>query len=162
MRRDYFTLLELLVAIAVIAVLAGLTVGGARFAFQRSEEATIRSRLQKLEMALESYRRDWGYYPVWPYQPYTPSPTFYINAANDFNPANPLRSPAGADYLEESTTPFRQSPSGPAVRYQYPGLRNPQKYDLVAPGVDENFGNENGTAAQKKAAVDNITNWTKP
>jgi len=149
-RRNTFTLIELLVTITVIAILSGLTIGGVRFAFRRSEEASIRSRMQAMEMALQEHKDDYGYYPVWPAQPWTASETFYENASCDMN--FDMVSPAGKNYLENmSTTPFRQTGGGPAMRYQYPGAKNPEKYDLAASGVDESFAD----------TADNITNWQK-
>lgn len=137
-RRGHFTLMELLVVITVIAVLSGLTIAGVRYAFQRSEEAAIKSRMQKMEMALEEYKRDWGYYPL-------------QATAGDLN-FSPFISPDGKDYLEESTEPFRQSKSGVPMKYQYPGANNTEKYDLGAPGVDEVWDGGDG---------DDITNWSK-
>ncbi len=187
MRRDYFTLLELLVAIAVIAVLAGLTVGGARFAFQRSEEATIRSRMQKLEMALESYRRDWGYYPIKPYPQVTkaaidntgpsgvPDNKIDLQAPTElkfFQVDFPLISPQGTPYLDEeigTTKPYRQTRSGMPFFYQYPSnavrsLKNTGRYDLWAAGVDEVFHTNDLPADDyiRRSSKDDITNWTKP
>jgi prepilin-type N-terminal cleavage/methylation domain-containing protein len=135
-RRSQFTLIELLVTITVIAVLSGLTIAGVRFAFQRSEEAAIKARIKTMEMALEEYKRDWGYYPV------------RDVAGNVLNFT--MQSPDGRAYLEHGTTPYRQSKNGPEMLYRHPGEKNTEKYDLWAPGINE--VDENGGG-------DDITNW---
>jgi type II secretory pathway pseudopilin PulG len=163
MRRNHrFTLIELLVTITVIVILSGLTIAGVRFAFQRSEEASIKSRFQKLQMALEDYRRDWGYYPVWPHPPHTAVKDFQTDSKfdlafslwsppGDLGTAGQIDPGDGRPYIEEHTGSgaYRQTKGGPAFRYQYPGANNPQSYDLVAAGVDETFSQDK----------DNFNNW---
>jgi len=148
-RRHAFTLMELLIVIVIIGILSGLTIAGVQFAFRQSDAGAIKSRLGRIEMALEAYRDDWGHYPIWPRQPYTPSATFYTNTncQMDF----PIESPTGKSYLEFSTEPCRQSRKGAVIYYQFPGHYNREKYDIIAPGPDESFDR----------AQDNISNWQK-
>ena len=58
-----FTLIELLTVIAVMGILAGLLVGLAPAAMKRARESRVRSELQALEAAIESYKAKYGVYP---------------------------------------------------------------------------------------------------
>ena len=62
--RSAFTLVELLVAIAIIAILMGLVVGISGVANRKSTEAKARSELQTISAALEEYRLVYGSYPT--------------------------------------------------------------------------------------------------
>lgn len=148
-RRHAFTLMELLIVIVIIGILSGLTIGGVQFAFRRSEGGAIKARIGRIEMALDSYQDDWGYYPIWPRRPYTPTDDFYNNTQCSIN--FEMKSPTGKNYLEFSTTPCRQSKNGAEIRYQYPGYYNSEKYDIIAPGPDESFDR----------AQDNVSNWER-
>ena len=64
-----FTLLELLVVGAVVAVLLGVAVGALRGARQRALVLQARAGLAALSQSLADYRRTWGEYPCtgdWP------------------------------------------------------------------------------------------------
>ncbi|OQB95903.1 MAG: hypothetical protein BWX86_01019 [Verrucomicrobia bacterium ADurb.Bin122] len=58
-----FTLLELLVVCAVVALLLGVTAGALRSARQRTLVLQARAELAVLSQALADYRRTWGEYP---------------------------------------------------------------------------------------------------
>ena len=59
-----FTLIELLAVIVIIAVLVGLVLGLAGSVQKRMNVGTTKSTIAAIAMALESYRSDWGQYPV--------------------------------------------------------------------------------------------------
>lgn len=61
--RRAFTLIEILTVIAIIAVLAGITLGAARGVKQRAAMAQAKAELAVLSTALESYKRQYGDYP---------------------------------------------------------------------------------------------------
>ncbi len=61
--QSAFTLIELLTVIAVMGILAGLLVGLAPAAMKRARESRVRSELQALEAAIESYKAKFGVYP---------------------------------------------------------------------------------------------------
>ncbi len=63
-RKQRFTLIELLAVMFLLSILAALVIGGARFAMLRSSEASTISAMKKLELALEQYRNEYGYFPV--------------------------------------------------------------------------------------------------
>lgn len=58
-----FTLLELLVAIVIIAALAGIVIGAGHRAIQAGQIARVRAELAALSAALENYQRAFGDYP---------------------------------------------------------------------------------------------------
>ncbi len=58
-----FTLIELLVVIGIIALLAGLVVGGTRYASAKMKESRIRAELQQLVTAIEAYHARFNQYP---------------------------------------------------------------------------------------------------
>ena len=62
-RAPAFTLIELLIVIAVIAILTALTLGLVRGAKQRAAVAKTKAELSHLAQALEAYRRLYGDYP---------------------------------------------------------------------------------------------------
>ena len=59
-----FTLLELLTAIAVIAILTTIAIGSVRGAKERANIARARGELAALVTALEDFKRMYGDYPV--------------------------------------------------------------------------------------------------
>lgn len=61
--RRAFTLIELLAVILVILVLAAIGMGVAGFVQQRMAVANAKSQIAAMEVALENYKADWGYYP---------------------------------------------------------------------------------------------------
>lgn len=186
-RRQTFTLIEMLAVVVLIFLLSGLIIGGAKFAYEKSQQSAIMMEMKTLEMALQEYKKDWGHYPVWTDKKLlegsgtkgdavvtvsdTPVPddqfdkdTGYPGATSftsalwgsvqgdawnlDFS-LNAPSSKSGKPYLKNrSTTPFTQKEGTRAVRYRYPGVKNPQKYDLIFPGHDEKFGTD-----------DDIKNW---
>lgn len=58
-----FTLIELLVTISIIAVLAGLVVGGAAMAGSKARISRCNSELQQLSTAINEYKDKLGFFP---------------------------------------------------------------------------------------------------
>lgn len=61
--QDGFTLLELLVVVAIIAVLATLILGGLASARRRTQIAVARNNIAAIKAALQMYETDTGRYP---------------------------------------------------------------------------------------------------
>ena len=62
--RNAFTLVELLTVIAVIGILAAITFGISTGVFERQARARAQAELATLASALESYRAQYGSYPI--------------------------------------------------------------------------------------------------
>ncbi|MGL4943183.1 MAG: type II secretion system protein [Thermoguttaceae bacterium] len=62
-QRRGFTLVELLVVVAIIAILAGMIMVGGSAAFRTAREAATRMEMTNLERALEMYKTKYGEYP---------------------------------------------------------------------------------------------------
>lgn len=67
-RRGAFTLVEMLIVMAVIALLAGLTMSGYTYAMRGSKEKTTRGTFEAVKNALENYKSEFGEFPE-PVQP---------------------------------------------------------------------------------------------
>ena len=64
MRRKYFTLIELLIVIAIIALLAGLLMPALNTAREQAKRIACRSNLKQLGIAIQSYTDDFkGIFP---------------------------------------------------------------------------------------------------
>lgn len=61
--RVGFTLLELIVVMAILALLAGLGAGGYRLARRSAKEGQAKAEIEQLRMALDEYRVEFGRYP---------------------------------------------------------------------------------------------------
>lgn len=62
-RRRAFTLIELMAVILVVLVLAAIGMGVAGYVQKKVAVATTKSQIAAIELALENYKSDWGYYP---------------------------------------------------------------------------------------------------
>lgn len=63
-RRAGFTLVELLTVVAIIGILASLSIGGFNYFTRKQAEDKARVQIKLLETALEEYRMDNGDYPL--------------------------------------------------------------------------------------------------
>jgi general secretion pathway protein G len=62
-RQTGFTLIELLTVILIIMILAGLVAGIARVALLKAHTSRAKAEVGALDMAVENFRVDKGYYP---------------------------------------------------------------------------------------------------
>ncbi len=62
--RKGFTLIELMIVIAIIIILAAIAIPNYLKMTERAKKARVASDFESLATALESYRTDWGSYPV--------------------------------------------------------------------------------------------------
>jgi general secretion pathway protein G len=59
-----FTLVELLTVLVIVAILAGLIVGGAKYAVTKAATSRAQAEIAAMELALEKYKNDNGTYPA--------------------------------------------------------------------------------------------------
>jgi len=63
LRRQSFTLVEILIVMVIIAILAALTLGGADYARKKAGRSRAQGEIEALSSALERYKIDNGVYP---------------------------------------------------------------------------------------------------
>lgn len=81
-----FTLIELLAVIGIIALIAGLIVATAGYANRKSLRSKTEAQLKQIELALELYKNEEGYYPITPddvQRVYGISHTNHVGASNN-------------------------------------------------------------------------------
>lgn len=91
--RQAFTLVELLIVVAVIAILAAVAVPGFLEAHTRARVARVRGDMTALRTALEIYRVDWNGYPPGPFAFAPPFPevkTYLLTTPVSYLSAIPL------------------------------------------------------------------------
>ena len=140
-RRRAFTLVELLIVMAILAILGGLVTAAAQTARKRGAVTKAKAAIAALETALQMYQLDMGGYPV-------TGNEAMITALS----ANPGSSDWHGPYFEpkqdELTNGTFTDPWGQPYVYISPGTHRPASYDLYSSGP-------NGAAADG----DDITNW---
>ena len=158
MKKRTFTLIELLAVIGIIAILAGLTVGGLSFATSKADEAKTIALMEEFETALEKYKEDYGTYPIqttagkvdfnedqW---------NFFTNKSADLSPSKPNK--RNKPYMEGiGNISIFEDGFGNAFQYQYPNSdasRNTTKYALWSKGKD-------GGKASGGTTDDDICSW---
>ena len=130
-----FSLIEILIVLAIIALLAGIVVANFTGIFSGAQEDTARTFVKNsLETSLLKYRMDIGRYPN------TQEGLESLYRA----PSAHIKRWKGP-YIKDANTPI--DPWGNPYRYRYPGTKKIDSYDLYSLGAD---GIESG---------DDIGNW---
>ena len=130
--RRAFTLIELLIVVAIIAILAAIAVPNFLEAQVRSKVSRMKADLRTLATAVESYMVDHNKYPPAP-APWPPdfiptqeaktwlmtTPVAYINSIpkDIFSPDNTQHSAAGGHWLTFSNGPDLVFSPGPPPTY---------------------------------------------
>jgi general secretion pathway protein G len=61
-RRHAFTLVEILVVVAIIGILAGIVLGVSGYASKKSDRGRAMADMERMRLALEEYRVEKGHY----------------------------------------------------------------------------------------------------
>ena len=125
-----FTLIEVLVVIAVIAMLAALVAPNVFQHVGTAKDATARSQIELLGAALDAYRLDNGRYPTTEQG---------LDALQTEPSTQPLPSNWRGPYLRKAVP---LDPWGAPFVYLSPGEINPRNYDLFSLGADGEPGGE--------------------
>jgi general secretion pathway protein G len=128
-----FSLVEMLIVIALIALIATLVIGGIDKLFSRSQEDIARQYVsQTLTASLLKFRIDTGSYPT-----------------TEEGLKALLTAPAGkaAKWRGPYVDRLRDDPWGRPYQYRYPGTRNKDSYDLWSLGPNPD------------SEADDIGNW---
>lgn len=136
--RSAFTLLEILVTLAIIGLLAGLAISNSDKIFGQSQEAVAKIFVRdSLKTSLTRYKIDLGDYPS------TAEGLGALLAAPG-SKADRWRGP----YAETPGGKLPLDPWGEPYRYRYPGTKNKGGYDLFSAGADKAEGTD-----------DDVGNW---
>jgi prepilin-type N-terminal cleavage/methylation domain-containing protein len=140
--RRPFTLVELLAVIAILVILMGIGVGAFSYTNRRIADTRTRTLMKQIEMAMESYKQEFGYYvQMAPIGNLTVIP--FTDTRKDFS-----------DFLDFET--LKQNNTnlsggfytfidayGSPLRYRCPGRKNKTSFDLGSIGPDAMYG-DNG------------------
>ena len=150
-----FTTTELLVVMAIIAVLMAMGLGVYSFASGKMAETRTRGTLKKLEVALEQYKEKFGYYiqqPVYGYflldKADSTTLTSQDYVKNNFCQFIDFEQMKRNDCTETATGSGRYhviDGFGGKILYRCPGFFNKDKYDLVSAGSNAAMGNKAST-----------------
>ncbi|MFM2081981.1 MAG: hypothetical protein RL380_672 [Verrucomicrobiota bacterium] len=83
-----FTLIEMLVVIAIIGILASMIVAGASIASRKSKLTRVKVQLTRLESAIEAYQKQRGYFPPDNSANSQTNTLYYELSGTTFNPAD--------------------------------------------------------------------------
>ena len=134
--KNAFTLLEIMVALAILALLVGLAVTNFDTIFGGAQTTTAKLFVtESIKLPLTSYRIAMGDYP-------STSEGLQALIAAPASRAEQWHGP----YFSDPKIPV--DPWGEAYIYHYPGVHNPKGYDIYSKGPDK----VEGTA-------DDIGNW---
>lgn len=157
-RRVGFTVIEILVVTALMAILAVVVVGVGRAAQNKAKRGNAEAAIKRVAMGLEAYRAEYGQYPE----------TDETAELIDWLYRIPFEEGEGLIFVEFKQGELAEHPRtgeanlwrdpwGTEYRYIHPeaysgpkdDIHNPDSYDLYSAGPDTNFYSE----------ADNITNW---
>ena len=149
-RRNYFSLVELMAVIGIIAILAGIVFAGLRFAQSRALEAQTIAFMEQFETALEKFHGDYGYYPV---MKDAGNVNFDDSAWDLFT--NHSSNKIGKPYMEGIYHGYGvfSDGYGEPFQYQFPNgvsSRNTTKYALWSKGADGVGGNDDDICSWKQ------------
>lgn len=148
-----FTLIELLAVIAIIGILAGIVISVSNLAGSQASISKCKSQLQQIEMALQQYKDDKGYFPV-----QDSKDDFAWDLLHSEDSPEDTSEQDSDPYLDPEQFEFDSDynfidPFGSPFQYRYPGTENPDSYDLRSYGPDGEDGEEDDEED------DDITNW---
>ena len=167
--RRSFTMVELMAAMAIIAILAGIGVKGMQFANQAAAEGATKANMERVKVVLEDFKKLKGYYPQQNTLPVSGTADHQLSIElKDNTKANYLKSSTAdpelydvipnytdlvnSGVMERSTSDESTSGAddgkdsikfvdgyGSYFYYQCPGNYNPKSYDLISAGSDGFF-----------------------
>ena len=155
-QRKCFTLLELLSVIGIIAIVAGIILGGMSYAGRRADQAKTISLMTQLEMALDAFKQDRGYYPPMAsavtveFLTVSNKLTLQLGGASgqyEFVHSSTQRPYLELGWVTNTAQPYIDA-WGNAFQYSCPGTNNTASYDLWSEGASS-------------SADDDICNWKR-
>ena len=117
--RPGFTLIELMVSIAIVGIIFGVIITSTLAIKRSSRDAQRQSDLRTIQSAIEQYNADQTYYPT--------------SANLNFSTAVSLTSPGGRTYL--SKIPKDPQGGGSGIDYFYTAMPSSPVCDNIAPAT---------------------------
>jgi len=177
-RRKFFTMIELLAAVALMVLLAGIGFAGYSYAMNSAKESATKSLIARIGAGLEAVRAKHGFFPVcnsfdkveinFATNGLADTVTFYPSASDSakktvWSQTDPDKKQFLKTFLEvidaetlkkyvNKQTNVLEDAWGGTVYYCYPGKVNKEKFDLVAPGTDGTFGTANAAVPSNSLA----------
>ena len=152
MKKKNFTLVELLCATALVAILAGIGFSAYSYASHRGKEAATKSLIATISAGLESVKNKHSIFPA-----SSDFADITVTVQNSTGIINEVKfgttvltdkqrkdflAVVDGELLKKYISNDKVTDAwGGAVKYKYPGAINTVKFDIVAPGPDEFFGN---------------------
>ena len=155
----HFTLVEILAVMAIIAILMGIGIGVYGLAMDKAKRAKTESLIKKIEVALEAYKAQHGYY----IQTFGEN-VFYLDAVDgdiinppsaplngttnpEYNPKNnfakfiDLESTRNSNTIKDKDGRYYLVDAwGFPIYYRCPGNKNTSSFDVVSTGPDGKIG----------------------
>ncbi len=161
MKKSRFTMIELIVVMAIIVMLAGIVMVGAIYARRNARTKRIIAQLSMIRLALTEYESEYGFYPQQPVAG-TLSKSMVVSLVN----------PNGVGYVDLNEEAFSESATGTVITdafnhpfyYQCPGTMNKKTFDIWSMGVDGKHGNGGGSIVDAQTTsedTDDINSWTR-
>ena len=159
--RIKFTMIEMLVVIAIIVILAGMTFGIMRMVWQKNARAGTTATIAQVEDALERHHKDYGYFPE-------------QEPATDDIAGHRLSMAMVANWKRSGTSIPYIDPEGlrndgtwildywkKPIRYRSPGIVNRARYDIWSAGPDkeDGLGGADLDGALTRGKCDDVRNW---
>lgn len=159
-KKFSFTLVEILTVVAIIGILAGMTLGITSYVGERNREVQTQTTIKMLEMALEQYKTKHGSYPLINgapnntiTDPYFKLPLSSSNANElsklftdiSYDSSNNITGIKGLNIIVQGNNVIILDGWGSPIVYVYPGVFNRTKYDLGSAGSDKLLGEDAGS-----------------
>ena len=130
--HNAFTLVEMLLVLVILATLAAIVIPKMAGRSQQAKVTAAQSQITSLEMALDAFEVDNGYFPK--------------SGALDELLNQPANAPSWKGPYLKKGVPL--DPWGNPYSYDYPGKHNANGYDILSMGPDGRAGTD-----------DDISNW---
>lgn len=184
-QKNFFSLIELLTVMAVIAILLAITIGIFSLARDKMNNSKTRAIIKQLDIALQSYKLEQGYYFVdsntinvnFPDLASAAQTSWNISASwwfklnynnsvdiefiKDFEYQTLIGSGNITDKALNGATlnySYVKDAWGRPILYKYPGTFNPQMFDIGSLGRDGRYG-DNSNSSNDFGKGDDITNF---
>ena len=167
-KLSYFSLVEILTVVAIIGILAGISLGVTAYVKNRNREVQTQTTIKMLEMALEQYKNKYGSYPALNGKPDKEigQAVFRIPVKDSkddkgsliaffddvsYNSSDEIIGIKGVNIVRKGDDILILDGWGSPVIYVYPGVFNKNKFDLGSGGANKLLGDD---AASKFSATD--------